>query len=249
MTGRARYGADRRQKLGPLALTIALHILLVALLVLYRSAPIPRQAERALSTFFVPDKQAEDAEAAKAQTKEQPKEKDSETPQEREILVEQPPAVAPPEPPVVTAPNYLTMTRAEFAASNIANMQSYSKSRANEGNGANSSTAQGPGDGPGGAQLYDPDWFRRPTSTELGGYLNAGMPREGWGLIACQTIARNRVDNCRTLGEYPAGSGFGRAVREAAWQFQVLPPRVNGRPVIGAWVRIRITYGTVNEAS
>jgi protein TonB len=142
------------------------------------------------------------------------------------------------------------MSSAEFAASNIANLPSYSKSRsANDGQGANSSTAYGPGDGPGGAQLYDPDWFREPTSAELGGYLTANMPREGWGLIACQTIARNRVDNCRTLGEYPLGSGFGRAVREAAWQFQVLPPRINGRPVIGAWVRIRISYGVVNTAS
>jgi outer membrane biosynthesis protein TonB len=109
MTARARYGADRRQKLGPLALTVALHIFLVALLVFYKSAPITRQAERALSTFFLPDKQAEDAEAAKAQTKEQPEEKDSETPEERETPVVQPP-VAPPEPPVVTAHSFTIPT-------------------------------------------------------------------------------------------------------------------------------------------
>jgi protein TonB len=49
------------------------------------------------------------------------------------------------------------------------------------------------------------------------------------------------------MGESPLGSGFARAVREAAWQFRVLPPRINGQPVIGAWVRIRITYGVEAE--
>lgn len=244
MIARSAYGAAPRQKYGPLALTIALHLIVAAILILYKSAPLPRQVEQSLSTFFVPDKQAEQAEAAKAQEKQQPKQRDSETPEE-DKPTEPPPAPAPM--PIVTAPGYLTMSSAEFAAADISRMPSYSQSRAKEGTGANSTTAYGPGEGPGGAQLYDPDWFREPTSAELGGYLTVNMPREGWGLIACQTIPRNRVENCRTLGEYPLGSGFGKAVRDAAWQFQILPPRINGKPVIGAWVRIRISYGTINE--
>jgi hypothetical protein len=103
-------------------------------------------------------------------------------------------------------------------------------------------TGKGPAYGPPGGvpredQLLNADWLREPTRGELAAYFPAGS-KPGWGIIACQTAPRFRVENCQALRDSP-GSGIAQALRRAAWQFQVIPPRINGRPAIGAWVRIR----------
>lgn len=94
---------------------------------------------------------------------------------------------------------------------------------------------------PNGEILYAAEWAREPTNAELGGYLPRDA-QDGWGLVACKTIPEDRVDDCIELGQSPLGSHLASAVRQAAWQFRVRPPRKNGRPLIGSWVRIRIEY-------
>ena len=99
------------------------------------------------------------------------------------------------------------------------------------------------GTGPNGEALYAAEWVREPTHQELSFYLPKRMPEGGgWGLVACRTAARNRVEDCVELGNSPPGSRLASAVRQAAWQFLVRPPRVGGRPQVGEWVRIRIDY-------
>ena len=148
------------------------------------------------------------------------------------------PKAAPPKPPL-TVPRPLDMlllTREEFAAADISKL-----ARAPAANSGAANDSEAVGRAPNGEVLYNAEWARRPTDVELSGYLPRNAP-EGWGLVACRTIAGHRVEDCVELENYPAGSRLAGAVRQAAWQFRVRPPRKNGRELVGAWVRIRIEY-------
>ena len=141
--------------------------------------------------------------------------------------------------------NMIILTKEEYAASDLAKLGTRNKgggAAGTAGVGTGRGSTYGPGEGPGGMQLVDADWYRRPTDAELSTYMPPGMRTTGYGLVACQTAEDNQVENCRELGESPPGSKLARAVRLAAWQFRVRAPKVNGRPQIGAWVRIRIDY-------
>lgn len=114
---------------------------------------------------------------------------------------------------------------------------------ADPGTANDSEVVSGPGGGPNGEQLYAAEWQREPTDAELSFYLpKTGVPQDSWAVVACKTVARYRVEDCRELGDSPPGSGLARAITNAAWQFRVLPPRVGGRALVGSWVRIRIDF-------
>jgi len=155
----------------------------------------------------------------------------------------------PPMPPVITPPKVPTPPNAlpgvlpiQLGASDISKLKSSASSDDGAETGTDSKLAYGPGEGPGGQPLYNAEWYREPTEAQLNGYLPKGAPPNSWALIACQTMPQFHVDNCRSLGESPVGSGLGRAMREAAWQFLVRPPRRGGKVLVGAWVKIRIDF-------
>jgi protein TonB len=216
---------------------IALAIVALIILVLLRLGGIsfePPGDGRALSTFDVapPGPKAAPAQRQAERAKTTPRRA-------------QPPRAAPPPPalppPPIELPGVLKLSREDFASSNIGR---FPKAAAEPGEAtelagadAGGGSAGGGGGGPNGERLYNAEWVREPTRAEMVTY----MPRRaqtGWGMVACRTIERNRVEDCREIGESP-GSGIARGLRQASWQFLVRPPRVNGRPLIGAWVRIK----------
>ncbi len=263
MTGRCRLAKERydlpglpllmsfrpdrgklRERGGGLLFAILFNLLL--LLALFTLAPeLPvRKIDDRMPVSFDMDEGRQDAEQTKAQKSEtREKQKSAEAPPPAAQPVVRPPreVVKPPEQPPSPFP-FLTLNRDQMAASDIGKMEGKTGAAGAETQGP--ALAQGPGEGPGGVQLYPAEWYREPTDAEIGAYRPAGSPGNGWGEVACKTIERYHVENCQQLGESPLGSGYARAVRQAAWQFQVLPPRVNGKPQVGAWVRIRITYTT-----
>jgi len=148
------------------------------------------------------------------------------------------PVPAPVPPPKVPAVKFIPMSKSDFASSDISKLGSQGESSAS----GNSGSVYGPGEGPGGARLYNAEWYRRPSHAELAGYIRNGAPPGAWAMIACKTIEHYHVEDCIQLGESPPGSGLSRALREAAWQFLVRPPRIDGKPQIGVWVRIRFDF-------
>ena len=151
-----------------------------------------------------------------------------------------PPPVAPPIAPVKAPPTKLIqLSPQDFAASDIGKIPSAQGEGDGEGTGRDSVAAYGPGQGPGGGALYNAEWYREPRDAELAPYLKDYAKGTGWALIACKTAPDFRVENCRSIEESPPGGGLSRALRLAAWQFRVRPPRIGGKPLIGAWVKIR----------
>lgn len=157
--------------------------------------------------------------------------------------------------PVTPAPAFPKMLAGGmelFESADISKMPSHPSDRSDggsdtdgDGAGKDSGSAYGPGEGPSGERLYNAEWYTEPTNAELSGYLPNGAPPGGWALIACRTVENYKVENCRALGESPVGSGLARAMRQAAWQFRVRPPRFGGKKLIGAWVRIKIDFTTL----
>lgn len=165
----------------------------------------------------------------------------------------QPPDVEPtPQPsPVVPSPNVLWIDRRAFAASDIAKAErlpgppagAADADAGSESSGRVAGDSAVVGKAPNGEPLYAAEWYRRPTNAELSTYLPPGWKQDGWGRIACRTVANYRVEDCVEIADAPRGSRLAGAVRQAAFQFRVRPPRVGGKSLVGTWVQIHIDYG------
>lgn len=227
-----------RRRASGIALAFAVNLLLLlVLLTLGIIPPVLHKPSQATIVDFIPE--SHNSAAAKTKTV-TPKVVQSASsrpvPKPPPIVIPSKPTIEPPHKPA-----WIEMSKDEMASSDIRNI---AKSGAGSGSEGDSEEV---GRGPHGEVLYNAEWAREPTNAELNGYLPKDWT-DGFGLIACKTIPDNRVDDCVELGQTP-GSRFASAVRQAAWQFHVRPPRKGGRPMIGEWVRIRIDYERIGGGS
>ncbi len=222
-------------------LAILAHILIILLLL--RLSPLPADRERsgeALKTFQV--SAGKTATTATKQAKAEPKHAAHAAAAPRKKPWAQPSKLHSPSTPGADASAIWALGKGMFKGSDIAAIPSAKQGEAEtetaDAGGGSAGDSQAAGAGPGGRAYYNAQWYVEPTGAEMQTYLPRSIPPSSWAEIVCQTAPQHRVENCRELKESPVGAGLTRALRQAAWQFKVLPPRINGKQVIGAWVVI-----------
>ena len=222
-------------------LALALNLLLIlALLGISGYRPVAIKDDGGTLIFDI----ARQDQAAAPQPKPEQQRRKQEPQRERPTLP--PPEIILPVKPTITPPptdklEMVELTKPELESTDQA-MANRSAPTPAEGTGRGGDTAI-VGTGPRGETLYAAEWLREPTDQEMGFYLTPNIVGAGgYGLIACKTYPRFRVDDCYAIESYPKTSQIARAALKATWQFKVRPPRKNGQPMIGEWVSIRIDY-------
>jgi protein TonB len=222
-----------RRRLSGFALAVAINIGLLLILMTLGIIPPPSQKSmRGVVIDLIPASRSTSS-TRSMQTQRPHVETNRPVPKPPPVILPVKPTITPP-PKRSTKPTpWLEMSKDEMAAADISKIPA-----AGSGGGGDSEMV---GKGPNGEALYNAEWAREPTDAELAGYLPRNAP-EGYGLIECKTMPNDRVDDCIELDQEPRGSHLASAVRQAAWQFRVRPPRKGGHALIGSWVRIRIDY-------
>ncbi|WP_298174817.1 hypothetical protein [Novosphingobium sp.] len=238
---RAGYAAPRRSRAVSFGLALIASVLVFATMVgMGAFTPVGRDDGTPLTAIDL----GQPSESKRAKSSPQ-------TAKAKQHAQARPTQARPPVPPRVIIPNteapqlppdFIRMSRKDFAAADISKM-----ARADPGAGSGSGSgagadSAGAGEGPGGARLYNAQWYREPTDAELVTYMPQGSHAGAWALIMCRTVAQFHVEDCQEMDESPRGSGLARALRRASWQFLVRPPRIDGKVMVGAWVKIRFDF-------
>ena len=224
--------APLRRRLSSFALAVAINLGLLLLLIGLGVVTPPRpKGSPALTVDLLPESRSS---SSKETTTQSHVSSSKPMPKPPPITLPVKPTIAPPQP---SKQPWIEMSKDELAAADISKLP-----RAGAGGAGDSEVV---GHGPNGEALYAAEWAREPSDAEIAGY----WPRNtsGWGLVACKTVPNDRVNDCVELDQSPKGSHLASAVRQAAWQFRVRPPRKGGRELIGAWVRILVEMDVRQE--
>ena len=239
-----RGGATPRRRAAALALALIVVALVIGMLLGLGVVPGLRRPEQpaTMATFSV----LPPAQKRSAPTKEVRKQNKAASGAAPPNPVPPTPHVAPPPPPPRPSqapPTMLSLSKEQFASSDIGSLPSHQgEGEGDKGSGKDSVAPYGPGQGPGGAPSYPVQWYREPTHAELAFYMPKHDIGSGSADIECRMLEHYHVENCRELSETPLGSGLARSLRLASWQFLVVPPRKGGKQLIGEWVRIHFVW-------
>ena len=236
-TGQERASPRRRALSFALAVAIEVLLLLAFLTIDLRQPTRPQFKGGSIAIFDLGKEQEADSTRANS------------APPARAIKEVPDPKLPPVKPTISQRPLQMLEVSKDFLdASDISKLGSNAPGAGQLAEGGAPGDSEMVGNAPNGEPLYAAEWYREPTNQELATYLPKFMPEGGgWGMIACKTAARFHVEDCVELGQGPAGSHLAGAVRQAAWQFLVRPPRVGGKSMVGEWVRIRIDYNVSEQ--
>jgi hypothetical protein len=231
-----------QRRLSGFGLALAVNLVLLLVLLGLGVIPPPQQPNStAITIDMIPEAHsAASSEPTRAVARPTQIAADRPLPKPPPIILPVKPTIAPPAAPAQKPQPWIEMSRGELASADLRNIAS-----SGEGSAGDSEVV---GRGPHGELLFNAEWAREPTDAELAGYLPPNPP-DGWGLVECKTVPGDRVDDCIELDQSPHGSHLAAAVRQAAWQFRVRPPRKGGKELVGSWVRIRIEYSFTRSGS
>ena len=240
----ARYAPSRRDRVVSFVLAVLVGVFLVFVLLIMSSvAGGGGDAGGQLVAINISPPSA-----AKEKQKAAPKQDEKQQPQVQTVTT--PPPKLPPRVEIPSKnqvewpPGFIKLSREDIAKADISRIKPAGGGGSTGASAGGGGNAEGTGDGPGGARVYNAEWYREPTRAEMSPYMSAarGGSSGDWAMIICRTVERYHVEDCREVDESPRGSGLARALRQAAWQFLVRPPRVDGKAQLGTWVRIRFDF-------
>ncbi len=92
------------------------------------------------------------------------------------------------------------------------------------------------------AVITNPDWEEKPTGEQFAKYFPSGATTTGNVTISCAVTIEGRLIHCAVLDEYPMQENFGLAALKIAPFFKMKPKTIDGRPVAGGSVEVRIVF-------
>ncbi len=144
-------------------------------------------------------------------------------------------------------PGFIHMNHADLANSDISNI--HSTGGGGQGHDDGAGGGKGGDNGPGESSFYNVEWYRKPPKRALDSYMKPGQDPGRMATIECRMIENYHVDDCHEVSETPRGTGMARVLREASWQFEVRPPRLNGKTLLGTRVHITYTFSEFEKAT